>query len=80
MKVKVYGKSVGCAQCTMTRRYLKDLGVKFEEINLDLLNENDPEYKQFVAIYGRDVPVVVSEKKVIRGFRPDELGELAELV
>ena len=73
-KVVVYTKN-NCMQCKMTKRFLSENGVEFEERNINL----HPEYIDDFTGRGRQaVPVVqFSEDDAIAGFRPDLLKKLA---
>ena len=61
-------------QCKMTKRYLKEHHVQFEERNINL----DPQYLDALKQQGfQSVPVVMnSAMDPIVGFRPDSLREL----
>lgn len=72
--VTVYSKN-NCMQCKMTKRYLTEHNVDFQEINVS----NQPEYVDYLKNLGyQSVPVVMlDDADPIVGFRPDELKELA---
>ncbi len=61
-------------QCKMTKRYLQEHHVQFEERNINL----DPQYLDTLKQQGfQSVPVVMnSAMDPIVGFRPDSLREL----
>ncbi len=61
-------------QCKMTKRYLKEHNVSFEERNIN----QDPEYLDLLKQQGfKSVPVVMnSVSDPIVGFRPDSLKDL----
>ena len=63
-------------QCEMSKRYLKDKGVAFEEINI----VDHPEAVEKLKLYGfGSMPVVAngSLDDAWSGFRPDRLEKLA---
>lgn len=72
--VTIYSKN-NCMQCKMTKRYLTEHNVSFEEINVS----NQPEYVDYLKDLGyQSVPVVmINNSDSIVGFRPDALKELA---
>lgn len=71
--VKVYSKN-NCMQCKMTKRYLSDNSIPFEEVNID----NEPSALDFLKDQGfQSVPVVFGGQSAIIGFRPDQLKALA---
>ena len=73
-KVIVYTKN-NCIQCKMTKRFLSENNVEFEERNI---NEH-PEYLAYLKEQGfKAVPVVkIAEDETVAGFRPDLLKKLA---
>ncbi|WP_025023293.1 MULTISPECIES: glutaredoxin-like protein NrdH [Companilactobacillus] len=72
--VIVYSKN-NCMQCKMTKRYLKEHNINFEEHNIN----QEPKYLDMLKEQGfQSVPVVMPENSdPIVGFRPDSLKELA---
>lgn len=65
-----------CPQCKMTKKFLLDKDVSFEEINLD----TEPQHIDTLKAQGfQSVPVLTTadEKVTIVGFRPDQLRTLA---
>ena len=65
-----------CPQCKMTKKFLADKNVTFEEINIDV----ETQYIDSLKEKGfRSVPVLTTadEKVTIVGFRPDQLRTLA---
>lgn len=72
--IKIYTKPF-CKQCEFTVRYLKDKGIKFEEIYLF----NDVEALVMLRDEGyTQMPVVEIEgQEPHTGFRPDILAKLA---
>ncbi|EEI18337.1 glutaredoxin-like protein NrdH [Lentilactobacillus hilgardii] len=73
-KVTVYSKN-NCMQCKMTKRYLAEHHVKFEEHNIN----EQPEYVDYLKNKGfLALPVVdVDGQQAFSGFRPDELQRIA---
>lgn len=77
-KVNLYALST-CVWCKMTKQYLNDNQVEYEYIDVDLLNDNDKS-QAHATIVSKGGPlsyptVIVDDKKVITGFRKDELKE-----
>ncbi|MDR0298359.1 MAG: glutaredoxin-like protein NrdH [Streptococcaceae bacterium] len=72
--VKVYSKN-NCMQCKMTKKWLSEHAIAFEEHNIDV----EPEYRQVVLDMGyMAVPVVeTANGKHFQGFAPDKLKALA---
>ncbi|AQP54283.1 NrdH-redoxin [Vagococcus penaei] len=73
--ITLYTKN-NCPQCTMTKKFLADKEVAFNEINID----SKPEYIDDLKAKGfRSVPVITTEdaRVTIVGFRPDQLRTLA---
>ncbi len=81
-QVRLYALST-CGWCKRTREFLNDHNIAFEDINVDLLEEEEKkrcraELSQFNP--RRSYPtVVVDEKDVIRGYDEDRLCEVLEL-
>jgi glutaredoxin-like protein NrdH len=77
-KVVVYALST-CVWCKMTKQYLKDNEVEFEYIDVDLCEPEEKEQirKQIQSKGGSlNYPTtVVDDKKLITGFRKDQLKE-----
>lgn len=73
-KLTVFTKN-NCIQCKMTKRFLAEHGIDFEEKNI---NDN-PEYIDYLKGQGFGaVPVVEGVGiETIAGFRPDVLKKLA---
>lgn len=71
--VVVYTKN-DCIQCKMTKRYLKEHQIGYEERNIT----DNPQYVDYLKDQGfRSVPVVMAkEANPIIGFRPDVLKSL----
>lgn len=73
MKVKIFSKN-NCMQCKMTKRFLTENQISFEEINID----EQPEAVEWLKAQGyQSVPVTLSDADAIIGFRPDQLKSLA---
>lgn len=70
----IYTKN-GCIQCKMTKRFLTEHNIAFEEHNIN----NQPQYLDYLKQQGfQSVPVVMSQTVTVVGFRPDALKELAQ--
>jgi glutaredoxin-like protein NrdH len=81
-KVVVYALST-CVWCKMTKQYLKDNGVEYEYIDVDLCEEEDKQ-KIREHIQNKGGPLsypttIVDDKVVITGFRKDLLKETLEI-
>lgn len=77
-KVTIYALST-CVWCKLTKQFLSDNGVAYEFVDVDLLDENDKR-KVHEAILTRGGSLsypttIVDDKKVITGFRKDQLKE-----
>ncbi|MBS9336460.1 glutaredoxin-like protein NrdH [Fructobacillus papyrifericola] len=72
-QVTVFTKN-NCVQCKMTKKYLDQLGVGFEEINI----EEQPEYLAQIKAEGfKQTPVVKIEgQEAFSGFQPAVLKQL----
>lgn len=73
--ITLYTKD-NCPQCKMTKKFLADKNLNFEEINIDV----ETQYIDSLKEKGfRSVPVITTadEKVTIVGFRPDQLRTLA---
>lgn len=77
-KVVVYALST-CVWCKMTKQYLKDNGVEYEYIDVDLLNEEDKQkIRQEIQSKGGSLSyptTIIDDKIVVTGFRKDLLKE-----
>ncbi|WP_268912790.1 glutaredoxin-like protein NrdH [Lentilactobacillus sp. SPB1-3] len=73
-KITVYSKN-NCMQCKMTKRYLTEHNISFEEHNIN----EQPEYVDYLKQRGfMAVPVVdVDGQQAFSGFRPDQLQSIA---
>lgn len=73
MNVKIFSKN-NCMQCKMTKRFLSENNIPFEEVNIDV----EPEAVEWLKGQGfQSVPVTFSNETAIIGFRPDQLKTLA---
>ena len=77
--IKVYSKH-NCVQCEMTKEFLKQNNVEFEEINIE---ENEEALEQIKVIGLKRLPVVIGMKNnsvefVFSGFQIDLLHELVQ--
>jgi glutaredoxin-like protein NrdH len=75
-KVKLYTLST-CIWCKKTKRHLKDLGVAFDYIDVDLLplKERTIAEKEMDKWNSDSYPlIIVDEKECIRGYEPDEIN------
>ena len=81
-KVVLYALST-CVWCKMTKQFLKDSGVEFEYIDVDLCEEEDKqEIRQHIQSKGGPLSyptTIVDDNVVITGFRKDKLKEALEI-
>jgi glutaredoxin len=81
-KVVVYALST-CVWCKMTKQYLNDNGVEYEFIDVDLCEPEEKEQvRQQIQDKGGSLnypTTIVDDKKVITGFRKDQLKEALQL-
>jgi glutaredoxin-like protein NrdH len=81
-KVVVYALST-CVWCKMTKQYLKDNGVEYEYIDVDLCEEEDKQkIREHIQSKGGPLSyptTIVDDKVVITGFRKDLLKETLEI-
>ena len=77
-KVVVYALST-CVWCKMTRQFLKDNGIEFEYIDVDLCEPEEKEQvRQQIQSKGGNLSyptTIVDDKTLITGFRKDLLKE-----
>ncbi|BAL62582.1 glutaredoxin-like protein NrdH [Melissococcus plutonius] len=73
MSVKIFSKN-NCMQCKMTKRYLTENNISFEEINID---QKPDELNRLKEQGFQSVPVIISDTTTIVGFRPNQLKQLA---
>ena len=81
-KVLVYALST-CVWCKMTKQFLKDNNVGYEFVDVDLCTDDDKtKIRSDIVSKGGTLsyPItIVDGKKVITGFRKDQLKEALEL-
>ena len=77
-KVVVYALST-CVWCKMTKQFLKDNEIGFEFIDVDMCEPQEKEQiRQQIQSKGGSLnypTTIVDDKKVITGFRKDQLKE-----
>jgi len=77
-KVVLYALST-CAWCKMTKQFLKDNGIEYKYVDVDLCEEEDKqEIRQHIQSKGGPLSyptVIVDDKVLITGFRKDKLKE-----
>lgn len=67
--VVLYGTS-WCGNCKMTRAFLREEGIPFFEYDV----EKSPEgQRQFKALQGNGVPLLLVKNNVLRGFNPQAI-------
>ncbi|WP_057829571.1 glutaredoxin-like protein NrdH [Liquorilactobacillus cacaonum] len=73
MSLSIYTKN-NCIQCKMTKKFLSEHNISFEEHNIN----TEPEYIDYLKEKGfRSVPVIEDNNDpIINGFRPDLLRNL----
>lgn len=71
-KVFVYSSDT-CPYCTLAKDYLTEIGVEFEEKNIQRDNEAR---KELMEMGHMGVPVIVIGKEEIVGFDKDKIDEL----
>jgi glutaredoxin-like protein NrdH len=81
-KVLVYALST-CVWCKMTKQFLKDNGIEYEYVDVDLCTEEDKEkIRKHIQQVGGNLSyptTIVDDKKVVTGFRKDLLKKELEL-
>jgi len=81
-KVFMYAIST-CVWCKRTKQFLKNNSVEFEYVDVDLCNDEDQEKieKEIIERGGRlSYPtLVVDDKTLITGYKPDKITEALEL-
>ncbi len=81
-KVVLYALST-CAWCRMTKQFLKDNGVEYEYIDVDLCQEEDKQkIREHIQSKGGPLSyptTIIDESVLITGFRVDKLREALEL-
>jgi glutaredoxin len=77
-KVVLYALST-CVWCKMTKQFLKDNGVEFEYVDVDLSTEEDKQkIRQEIQNKGGSLSyptTIIDDKIVVTGFRKDLLKE-----
>lgn len=77
-KVTLYALST-CVWCKLTKQFLSDNDITFEFVDVDLLDENDKsKVHETILNKGGSLSyptTIVDDKKVITGFRKDQLKE-----
>jgi glutaredoxin-like protein NrdH len=80
--VMVYAIST-CAWCKMTKKFLKDNEIEFEYVDVDLVSDEDHEKIRHEITKRGGEPsyptLIVDDKKVITGFRKDQIKEALEI-
>jgi len=80
-KVVLYALST-CVWCKMTKQFLKNSGIEYEYIDVDLCEEEDKQkIRQHIQSKGGPLgypTTIVDDKVVITGFRKDLLKEALE--
>ncbi len=76
IKPKLYTLST-CVHCKATKRFLKENGIEFDYKDVDKLDgeERDEVRDEVMRLSGGRFPTIIIGKKVIVGFREDELRE-----
>lgn len=81
-KVFMYALST-CAWCKMTKQFLKDNGIEYEYIDVDLCRDEDREkIREDIQNRGGSLSyptVIIDDKILITGFRKDKLKEALEI-
>lgn len=76
VKVILYSTG-GCTYCNMTRDFLKQHRIKFEERRIDLKNKFMEELLRIVPDDG--VPTLIVDGKVYRNFNGEELKKIFKI-
>ncbi len=80
--VLVYALST-CAWCKLTKNFLKDNNIEYEYVDVDLSTGEDRERirREILKRGGRlNYPaIIIDDKKLINGFRKEEIRESLEL-
>ena len=81
-KVLVYALST-CVWCKLTKQYLNENKIEYEFVDVDLAEEDDKQkIRETVTKKGGSLSyptTIVDDKKVITGFRKDQLKEALEI-
>jgi glutaredoxin len=78
-KVLMYALST-CVWCKMTKQYLKDNGIEYEYVDVDLCDEKDKEkIRQHIISKGGNLSyptIIIDDDILITGFRKDKFKEI----
>jgi glutaredoxin-like protein NrdH len=78
-KVLMYALST-CVWCKMTKQYLKDHGIEYEYVDVDLCDEKDKEkIRAHIISKGGNLSyptIIVDDNVLITGFRKDKFKEI----
>jgi len=81
-KVFLYAIST-CAWCKQAKKFLKENGIEYEYVDVDLCDEEDQEKisKEIVGKGGRPSypAIIINDKIVINGFHVDKIKEALEI-
>jgi len=81
-KVLMYAIST-CAWCKMTKKFLKENGVEYEYVDVDLASDEDHEkIRREIRSKGGEPSyptLIVDDKTVITGFQKDRIKEALEI-
>lgn len=81
-KVRLYALST-CIWCRRTKQFLKDNDIEYEYVDVDLASkENKDEIRKIIQNRGGSLafPVtIIDDKKLINGYRVDDLREALEI-
>jgi glutaredoxin len=77
-RIVLYALST-CAWCKMTKQFLKDSGIEYEYIDVDLCEEDEKErIRQHIRSKGGNLAyptIIIDDDILITGFRKDLLKE-----
>ena len=77
-KVILYALST-CAWCKLTKQFLKDNGIKYKYVDVDLCEEEDKQkIRQHIQSKGGPLSyptIIIDDNMLITGFRKDKLKE-----
>lgn len=77
-KVKMYTLST-CSHCKATKKFLRDNGINFDYVDVDLLQGDDKQKAlEEVMQYnpGRSFPTIIIGDTIIIGFRENDIREV----
>jgi glutaredoxin-like YruB-family protein len=76
-KIKIYS-TPACPYCEMAKRYLKEHGFGFEDLNV---SEDENALREMLDMTGQmGVPVIEINDKVIIGFNKSEIDKLLGII